>query len=153
MTSTDIIKDMFLSLIDDPDLAKISLEDVEHLMMNWIRLSTMEFHNCRKDLTIVEKNITIENDDGTTTETVEYFINSDLDNDEIGILSYATLLAWLEPKIRCWDTIKQQTGTSDFSKLSNANILLRLNDLQENTEKKLRRLKSRYQSKDMVGLG
>lgn len=140
MTSTDIIKDMFLSLIDDPDLAKISEEDAEHLMMNWIRLATMEFNNCRKDLTIVERDY-------------EYFIVSDLDNNEIGILSYATLLAWLEPKIRCWDTIKQHTGTSDFSKLSNANILLRLNDLQERTETKLRKLKARYHSKDMVGLG
>lgn len=140
MTSTDIIKDMFLSLIDDPDLAKISEEDAEHLMMNWLRLATMEFHNCRKDLTIVEIDY-------------EYFIKSDLDNDEIGILSYSMLLAWAEPKIRCWDTIKQHTGTSDFSKLSSANILLRLNDLQEATEKKLRRLKARYHSKDMVGLG
>lgn len=140
MTSTNIIKDMFLSLIDDPDLAKISIEDAEHLMMNWIRLAIMEFHNCRKDLSII-------NQDG------EFFIISDLSNEEIGILSYATLLAWAEPKIRCWDTIKQHTGTSDFSKLSNANILLRLNDLQERTEKKLRRLKAQYQSKDMKGLG
>lgn len=140
MTSTNIIKDMFLSLIDDPDLAKISIEDAEHLLMNWIRLSIMEFHNCQKDLSLVQE-------DG------EYFIKSDLDNDEIGILSYATLLAWAEPKIRCWDTVKQHTGTSDFSKLSNANTLLRLNELQEKTEKKLRTLKARYRSKDMKGLG
>lgn len=141
MTSTNIIKDMFLSLIDDPDLAKISEEDAEHLLMNWIRLSIMEFHNCRKDLTIV------------MGEDYEYYIKSDLDNDEIGILSYATLLAWAEPKMRCWDTIKQHTGTSDFSKLSNANTLLRLRELQEKTEEKLRRLKNRYQSRDMIGLG
>lgn len=140
MTSTDNIKDMFLSLIDDPDLAKIAIEDANHLMMNWLKLSIMEFNNCRKDLTLVE-------DNGTT------FIQSDLGNDEIGILSYGIVLYWLEPKIRCWDTIKQHTGTSDFNKLSNANILLRLNDLQEATEKKLRRLKARYQSKDLVGLG
>lgn len=141
MTTISIVKDMFLSLIDDVDLALLSEDDLEHLMDNWLKLSIMEFHNCKKDLTI------------TTDDSGEMTFNDELNNEEIGILAYGMLLAWLEPKIRCWDTIKQHTGTSDFNKLSNANILLRLNDLQERTEIKLRNLKARYHSKDLVGLG
>lgn len=154
MTSTDIIKDRFLSLIDDPDLARISLEDAEHLMMNWLRQAISEFPRCKKDLTIVEESEDIfDNESGETTTFTHYYIKDDLDNDEITILSYAMLLAWTEPKIRCWDTVKQHTGTSDFSKLSNANLLLRLNDTQDRSEIKLRRLKARYHSRDMKGLG
>lgn len=141
MTSTDIIKDMFLSLINDRELAIIAQEDAEHLINNWLRFATMEFHNCRKDLTI-EK-----------TNEFESHIIGDLDNEEIGILAYAMLLSWVEPKIRCLDVIKSKVNTREFNQTSNANLLSKLNDLHELSEKKVRTLKNRYQSKDMVGLG
>lgn len=140
MTPVTIIFDMFLSLIDDPDLALISQEDSEHLLLNYLRFSTVEFHNCSKDLNIVQDNY-------------DYFINSELTTEEIGILAYSMLLFWISPKIRREENLKQHVGTHDFNKLSNANILLRLNDLQRDTREEVRKMKNRYQSKNMVGLG
>lgn len=140
MTPVTIIFDMFLSLIDDPDLALISQEDSEHLLLNYLRFSTVEFHNCNKDLNIIK-------------DDYKYLINSELTVEEIGILAYSMLLFWISPKIRREENLKQHVGTHDFSKLSNANILLRLNDLQRDTRSEVKRMKNRYQSKNMVGLG
>lgn len=134
------IFDKFMSLINDPDLAIISEEDADQLLMNYLDMSITDFDNCRQTVTITEINS-------------ELFIEEDLSRDEVNILAYSMLLYWIEPKRRCWKTIENHTGTHDFGKLSNANVLLRLNDLQESTEKKLRRLRNAYQSKDMVGLG
>lgn len=140
MIKVDDIFDKFMSLIDDPDLARISEEDADQLLMNYLDLSITDFDNCRNSITMIEDNF-------------EMFIAEDLTRDEVNILAYTMLLYWLEPKRRCWKVIENHTGTKDFNKLSNANVLLRLNDLQEYTEKKLRKLRNAYQSKEMVGLG
>ena len=49
------------------------------------------------------------------------------------------------------DSLKQFVSDKDFTKLSGANMLLRLMGLKKNTEKELDTLQGRYAFKDFKG--
>lgn len=53
-THLDVIFDKFLSQIDDIELSLISDRDVEELLVDCLENATVEFKECKKDLTIVK---------------------------------------------------------------------------------------------------
>lgn len=83
--------------------------------------------------------------------TLDGYFKEDLEIIEIRILALGMLLSYLKPKIMTQDSLKQFVSDKDFSKLSGANMLLRLMGLKNNIEKELDTLQGRYAFKDFEG--
>lgn len=79
-----------------------------------------------------------------------YFV-SDLSGLEIRILSHAMLLHYLKPKIMTQESLKQYVSDKDFTKLSGANMLLRLMGLEKSQQKQLDILQGRYAFQEFEG--
>lgn len=200
----------FLGQLDDKELLLVDEEVLEDLMLDYLENATVDFTQCRKDLsftppekcevrlttegqtslieftpkegsitTIKVENLTTEEvyeeethftmsspkEDGSIElvffEEIEGELNilyildgyfkEDLEVIEIRILALAMLLSYLKPKIMTQDSLKQFVSDKDFSKLSGANMLLRLMGLKKNTEKELDVLQGRYAFKDFKG--
>ncbi|GAA0102511.1 hypothetical protein UT300012_32260 [Paraclostridium bifermentans] len=139
MTPISEIYDSFLVLIEDRSLSKLGKDDFDFLLITWLKNAIPQFDNCRKTLNII------------TDEDVEY-IDSELNYDEIAILSQAMLLVWTKKRLHREQLTEQQFGTKDFSKLSNSNVLLRLKDTYVEDRKEFASMKRRYGMKFIEGL-
>ncbi len=128
-------------MVEDIDMAIIEEWELEHLLDNYLDMSIGQFHNCENDLTLISDNV-----------TNELHFASELTKIEMTILAYGMMLPWLEAKIRRDENLRQYIGTKEFNKLSTANTLFRLNDMQERTENKVKELKRTYRQKDLTGL-
>lgn len=126
----------FLGMIEDEEWLLVENEVIEDLMLNYLENATVEFYQCKKDLVI---------DYETMTFTEE------LGMDEIMILAYSMLVHYLQPKIMREENLRQFVSDKDFSKLSNANMLMRLMGLLDNTKKQLATYQSRYKFKELEG--
>lgn len=139
MTPISEIYDSFLVLIEDRSLSKLGKDDFDFLLITWLKNAIPQFDNCRKSLNIVKN------------EDIEY-IDSELNYDEIAILSQAMLLVWTKKRLHREQLTEQQFGTKDFSKLSNSNVLLRLKDTYVEDRKEFASMKRRYGMKFIEGL-
>lgn len=139
MTPISEIYDSFLVLIEDRSLSKLGKDDFDFLLITWLKNAIPQFDNCRKPLSIVKN------------EDIEY-IDSELNYDEIAILSQAMLLVWTKKRLHREQLTEQQFGTKDFSKLSNSNVLLRLKDTYVEDRKEFASMKRRYGMKFIEGL-
>lgn len=83
--------------------------------------------------------------------SLDGYFNEDLETIEIRILALAMALSYLKPKILTQDSLKQFVSDKDYTKLSGANMLLRLMGLKKNLEKELDVLQGRYAFKDFKG--
>ena len=110
-THVDEIFSRFLSQIEDESLLEIDEEILEELMYDYLCKSIVDFNVCTKDLRI----------NPNTDEIV-----SDLDEDEAQILAFGMVMHYLTPKILREENLQQMVTSSDFSKLSNANMLDKL---------------------------
>lgn len=81
--------------------------------------------------------------DGEFEETLEMI--------EIRILAHGMVLHYLKPKIMNLDSLKQFVSDKDFTKLSGANMLLRLMGLEKSQLKQLDVLQGRYAFMDFKG--
>lgn len=194
----------FLGQIDDKELLLVEDEVIEDLMVDYLESATVDFTQCRKDLSftppercevrhILEgltsqlqfaqhgKNTfitSITNIDGTNYENgkdytvdsegmihftdpiegtviVNYTVDGefveDLELIEIRILAHGMVLHYLKPKIMTNDSLKQHVTDKDFTKLSGANMLLRLMGLEKSQLKQLDVLQGKYAFKDFKG--
>ena len=107
-THVDEIFSRFLSQIEDESLLEIDEEILEELMYDYLCKSIVDFNVCTKDLRINPR----------TNEIV-----SDLEEDEAQILAFGMVMHYLTPKILREENLQQMVTSSDFSKLSNANML------------------------------
>lgn len=82
---------------------------------------------------------------------IEGEFKSELDSMEIRILAHAMMLHYLKPKIMTQDSLKQYVSDKDFTKLSGANMLLRLIGLEKSQQKQLDILQSRYSFREFEG--
>lgn len=194
----------FLSQIDDKEWLLVEDEVIEDLMFEYLEGATVDFTQCRKDLSILEADSGVEEYpmDGFTSEIVfnpkdervptisikgaltgqEYldkedytykdgkikfsspptedivlewntegeFVN-ELDNTEIRILAHGMMLHYLKPKILYSDSLKQYVSDKDFTKLSGANMLLRLMGLEKSQQKQYEVLQGKYAFKNFEG--
>lgn len=135
-TPIEIVYRKFLGMIEDEEWLLVEDDVIEDLMLNYLENATVEFNECKKDLTI-------------DYETMCFKENLDLN--EIMILAYAMVIHYLQPKIKREENLRQFLSDKDFNKLSNANMLLRLMGLEKTTRKQLEVYQSKYCFKDFKG--
>lgn len=131
-TPVDNVMDLAFSLIHDIDLAKMAEDDFRHLGYNWLSFAIARFKECKANLTINEN------------ELDEKYFEDELTIEEQTILAYGVVYYWLHHKAMYSKLLKNAINTKDFQQLSNANLLLRLNEMKEDTRKEFLRLRKAY---------
>ena len=126
----------FLGMIENEEWLLVDDDVIEDLMLNYLENATVEFHQCKKDLTI----------DYNSMCFVE-----ELDMNEVMILAWGMVIHYLQPKIKREENLRQFVSDKDFNKLSNANMLMRLMGLEEKARKQLDTYQSRYRFKEFTG--
>ena len=135
-TPVEKIFSRFLSQIEDESWLEIDDDILEELMYDYLTKSIVEFNVCKKDLTL-------------SLETNE--IVSDLDENEILILAFGMVIHYLTPKILREENLQQMVTSSDFSKLSNANMLDKLIKLRVQVRKDYQMYLHKYELKRFEG--
>ena len=135
-THVDEIFSRFLSQIEDESLLEIDEEILEELMYDYLCKSIVDFNVCTKDLRI----------NPLTNEIV-----SDLEEDEAQILAFGMVMHYLTPKILREENLQQMVTSSDFSKLSNANMLDKLLKLRVQIRKDYQMYLHKYELKEFEG--
>ena len=135
-TPVEKIFSRFLSQIEDESWLEIDEYVLEELMYDYLYRSIVEFNVCKKDLTI---------------DPIANEIASDLDEDEVLILAFGMLIHYLTPKILREENLQQMVTSSDFSKLSNANMLDKLLKLKVQIRKDYQMYLHKYELKDFEG--
>ena len=126
----------FLGMIEDEEWLLVDDDIIEDLMLNYLENATVEFHQCKKDLTIDYNSMC--------------FIE-ELSMNEIMVLAWGMVIHYLQPKIKREENLRQFVSDKDFNKLSNANMLMRLMNLEEKARKQLDTYQSRYRFKEFTG--
>ena len=126
----------FLNQIEDETWLEIDEEIIRELMYDYLNTSIVEFNVCRKDLTL-------------NLETNE--IVSDLDENEMLILAFGMVIHYLTPKILREENLQQMVTSSDFSKLSNANMLDKLIKLRVQIRNDYQMYLHKYELKEFEG--
>ena len=126
----------FLGMIEDEEWLLVEDEVIEDLMLNYLENATVEFNQCKKDLSIDYDAMTFE-------ET--------LSMNEIMILAWGMVIHYLQPKIKREENLRQFVSDKDFNKLSNANMLMRLMNLEDKARKQLETYQGKYRFKEFTG--
>ena len=135
-TPVEKIFSSFLSQIEDESWLEVDEEVLIELMYDYLIKSIVEFNVCEKDLTL----------DFENNEIV-----SDLDEDEILILAFGMVIHYLAPKILREENLQQMVTSSDFSKLSNANMLDKLIKLRVQVRNDYQMYLHKYELKRFEG--
>ena len=126
----------FLGMIEDEEWLLVDEDVIEDLMLNYLENATVEFHQCKKDLTINYNKMCF---------------TEELNANEVMILAWGMVIHYLQPKIKREENLRQFVSDKDFNKLSNANMLMRLMNLEEKARKQLDTYQSRYRFKEFTG--
>lgn len=126
----------FLGMIEDEEWLLVEDEVIEDLMLNYLENATVEFNQCKKDLSIDYDTMTFE-------ET--------LSMNEIMILAWGMVIHYLQPKIKREENLRQFVSDKDFNKLSIANMLMRLMNLEDKARKQLETYQGKYRFKEFTG--
>ena len=132
MTPLDEIFDRFYSLIKDTDLAKLSDEDLYKLTKVYYEMASTRFKECKNNLELVQD------------EEGNYYTTDKLTVEEQNIIAQGMILYWVESKANYNKLMKNQINTKDYNQLSNANVLLRLNELLDYYRKNFLRQRKAY---------
>ena len=116
-TPLDEIFDRFYSLIKDTDLTKLDEEDLYKLTKVYYEMASTRFKECKNNLELVQD------------EEGNYYTTDKLTVEEQNIIAQGMILYWIESKTNYNKLMKNQINTKDYNQLSNANVLLRLNEL------------------------
>ena len=132
MTPVEHVFNLMYGLITDTDLAKLSDEDLEDLSLTFLKFSISKFKECKADLTLIENKM------------FGVCFKDELTLEEQTILAYGMLYYYLHHKVMYNKMMKNAINTKDFNQLSNANLLLRLNELLNDTRKEFNRRRKAY---------
>ena len=135
-TPVEEIYRKFLGMIEDEEWLLVDEDVIEDLMLNYLENAAVEFHQCKKDLTIDFNNMC--------------FVE-ELNMNEILILAWGMVIHYLQPKIKREENLRQFVSDKDFSKLSNANMLMRLMGLEDKARKQLEVYQNKYRFKECTG--
>jgi hypothetical protein len=135
------INDIFLKQIGKDIMLEYQDEIIEDLLLTYLQGAIADFHECKKDLTIIE----IEEDG------IFMAVKDDLSMEEKFILSRGMILYWLQPKILTQDILKNRITDGDYSIKSPANLLNNLLKLKDSSEADMykRRVRYSYKGKDI----
>ncbi len=131
-TPLDEIFDRFYSLIKDTDLAKLDEEDLYKLTKVYYEMAATRFKECKNNLELVQD------------EEGNYYTIDKLTIEEQNIIAQGMILYWIESKTNYNKLMKNQINTKDYNQLSNANVLLRLNELLDYYRKNFLRQRKAY---------
>ena len=131
-TPLDEIFDRFYSLIKDTDLAKLSDEDLYKLTKVYYEMASTRFKECKNNTELVQD------------EEGNYYTADKLTIEEQNIIAQGMILYWVESKANYNKLMKNQINTKDYNQLSNANVLLRLNELLDYYRKNFLRQRKAY---------
>lgn len=131
-TPLDEIFDRFYSLIKDTDLAKLNDEDLYKLTKVYYEMASTRFKECKNNLELVQD------------EEGNYYTVDKLTIEEQNIIAQGMILYWIESKTNYNKLMKNQINTKDYNQLSNANVLLRLNELLDYYRKNFLRQRKAY---------
>ena len=131
-TPLDEIFDRFYSLIKDTDLAKLSDEDLYKLTKVYYEMASTRFKECKNNTELVQD------------EEGNYYTTDKLTVEEQNIIAQGMILYWIESKTNYNKLMKNQINTKDYNQLSNANVLLRLNELLDYYRKNFLRQRKAY---------
>lgn len=131
-TPLDEIFDRFYSLIKDTDLAKLDEEDLYKLTKVYYEMASTRFKECKNNLELVQD------------EEGNYYTTDKLTVEEQNIIAQGMILYWIESKTNYNKLMKNQINTKDYNQLSNANVLLRLNELLDYYRKNFLRQRKAY---------
>ena len=131
-TPLDEIFDRFYSLIKDTDLAKLDDEDLYKLTKVYYEMASTRFKECKNNLELVQD------------EEGNYYTTDKLTVEEQNIIAQGMILYWIESKTNYNKLMKNQINTKDYNQLSNANVLLRLNELLDYYRKNFLRQRKAY---------
>lgn len=126
----------FLGMIEDEEWLLVDENVIEELMLNYLENATVEFTQCKKDLSI-------------DYDSLCFY--EELSLNEILILAWGMVIHYLQPKIKREENLRQFVSDKDFSKLSNANMLAKLMVLEKDARKQLETYQNKYKFKDCVG--
>ena len=126
----------FLGMIEDEEWLLVDEDVIEELMLNYLENATVEFTQCKKDLSI-------------DYDSLCFY--EELSLNEILILAWGMVIHYLQPKIKREENLRQFVSDKDFSKLSNANMLAKLMMLEKDARKQLETYQNKYKFKDCVG--
>ena len=119
-TSYEKVYERFLPKFRDYEIPVMPEDMVIERLHDYLVSATARFHVCRKDL----------ND---RDDLLQRF-NSELSNREIEILSNYMILEYVDSTyVRVPTLLKSNLSSTDFNAFSSANLLSKLNDLQERT--------------------
>ena len=131
-TPLDEIFDRFYSLIKDTDLAKLDEEDLYKLTKVYYEMASTRFKECKNNLELIQD------------EEGNYYTTDKLTVEEQNIIAQGMILYWIESKTNYNKLMKNQINTKDYNQLSNANVLLRLNELLDYYRKNFLRQRKAY---------
>lgn len=131
-TPLDEIFDRFYSLIKDTDLAKLNDEDLYKLTKVYYEMAATRFKECKNNLELVQDS------------QGNYYTVDKLTIEEQNIIAQGMILYWIESKTNYNKLMKNQINTKDYNQLSNANVLLRLNELLDYYRKNFLRQRKAY---------
>lgn len=131
-TPLDEIFDIFYSLIKDADLAKLSDDDLYKLTKVYYEMASTRFKECKNNLELVQD------------EEGNHYVTDKLTMEERNIIAQGMVFYWIESKANYNKLMKNQINTKDYNQLSNANVLLRLNELLEYYRREFNRLRKAY---------
>ena len=135
-TPVEEVFNRFLTQIEDESWLELDEEVLEELMLDYLCKSIVEFNVCVKSLDI----------DFNTNEFI-----ADLEEEEAQILAYGMVMHYLTPKILREENLQQMVTSSDFSKLSNANMLDKLLKLRTQIRKEYQMYLHKYELKRFEG--
>lgn len=128
MTSVSEVYDAFFGLIVDDMYMEISEEETHEECLNFLRKSIPMYEFPKAPIKVmVDK-------DG------EAVLNRDLTDEEINILAYGMLLAWLQRQMTTIELIRQKFSGTDFKFTSQASHLKTIMTLFQNMKDEHRRL-------------
>lgn len=131
-TPLDEIFDSFYSLIKDTDFYKMDDEDLAKLTKVYFEMASTRFKECKSNLELVQD------------DEENYYTTDKITLEEKNILAQGMVFYWIESKVNYNKLMKNQINTKDYNQLSNANILLRLNELLDYYRKNFGRLRKAY---------
>lgn len=131
-TPLNEIFDSFYSLIKDTDFCKMDDEDLYKLTKVYFEMAATRFKECKSNLELVQD------------DEENYYTTDKITLEEKNILAQGMVFYWIESKVNYNKLMKNQINTKDYNQLSNANILLRLNELLDYYRKNFGRLRKAY---------
>lgn len=119
-TSYEKIYERFLPKFRDYEIPVMPEDMVIERLHDYLVSATARFHACRKDL--------------SDRDDLLVRFNEELSNREIEILANYMILEYVDATyVRVPTLLKSNLSSTDFNAFSSANLLSKLNDLQERT--------------------